>query len=257
MLKSPNRPRAPSAATLRVLYQLAYISSGTAVGIGALCAEERRRRTQIVQKIADNAKRIRQSPRYAHGAAAAAVKRRDFEDNFGWFGQEGEDGTTQNNDEADSVKSGTLENHGGVKMPELPSVVEEEYGRLIEGNHKKSKRRKRNRRPDFVEEHGSRETVAKAEVDTRGDRQARTTTTTSLNSRTCVPPRLENSSKSITLQDDDKTKSWYWMSYKRPMRYGVPQEGDLKAEIARRKLFHATEEGKAYKTSDDDYTTII
>jgi hypothetical protein len=150
-----------------------------------------------------------------------------------------------------------LESHGGVKMPELPSVVEEEYGRLIEGNHKKSKRRKRNRRPDFVEEHGSRETVAKAEVDTRGDRQARTTTTTSLNSRTCVPPRLENSSKSITLQDDDKTKSWYWMSYKRPMRYGVPQEGDMKAEIARRKLFHATEEGKAYKTSDDDYTTII
>ena len=85
MLKSPTRPRAPSAATLRVLYQLAYISSGTAVGIGALCAEERRRRTQIVQKIADNARRIRQSPRYAHGAAAAAVKQRDFEDNFGWI----------------------------------------------------------------------------------------------------------------------------------------------------------------------------
>ena len=84
MLKTPNRPRAPSAATLRVLYQLAYISSGTAVGIGALCAEERRRRTQIVQRVADNAKRIRQSPRYAHGAAAVAVKEHDVDDNYGW-----------------------------------------------------------------------------------------------------------------------------------------------------------------------------
>jgi hypothetical protein len=259
MLKSPTRPRAPSAATLRVLYQLAYISSGTAVGIGALCAEERRRRTQIVQKIADNAKRIRQSPRYAHGAAAAAVKRRDFEDNFGWFGQETADGSSKQAEAdagADLVEAVRLESYGGVKMPELPSVVEEEYGRLIEGNHKKSKRRKRNRRPDFVEEHRNREPVAKAEVDARGDRQARTTTTF-LNSRTYVPPRLDNSSEGINLKEDDNSKSWYWMSYKRPMRYGIPQEGDLEAEIARRKLFHATEEGKAYNKSDDDYITTI
>ncbi|GIZ45016.1 hypothetical protein CKM354_000820000 [Cercospora kikuchii] len=54
----------PSKAALKVLYQLAYISSGTAVGVATLCAEERRRRTLVVQKIADNAKRIRQSPQH-------------------------------------------------------------------------------------------------------------------------------------------------------------------------------------------------
>lgn len=67
----------PSKATLRFFYQLAYISSGTAAGIATLCTEERRRQTAIVQKIADNAKRIRQSPRYRHthhhAAAAAAA----------------------------------------------------------------------------------------------------------------------------------------------------------------------------------------
>lgn len=63
----------PSKAALKVLYQLAYISSGTAIGVATLCAEERRRRTALLQKIADNAKRIRQSPRYVHNKAAAAV----------------------------------------------------------------------------------------------------------------------------------------------------------------------------------------
>ena len=258
MLKPPNRPRAPSAATLRVLYQLAYISSGAAVGIGALCAEERRRRTQIVQKIADNARRLRQSPRYAHGAAAAAVKQRDFEDNFGWFDQETANrGQIQAEPEpdAESAKAGRLENQEGVKMPELPSVVEEEYGRLIERNHKKSKRRKRNDRPDFVEEHGNREPVTKAEVDARGDRQARTTPTT-FNSSKNLHPRLGSSRGGISLREVKNT-SWYWMSYKRPMHYGIPQEGDLKAEFDRRKPFHATKRGQTYNNPDDDCDTII
>jgi hypothetical protein len=65
----------PSSAALKVLHQLAYISSGTAIGAAALCAEERRRRTLIVQKIADNARRIRQSPKYVHNKATSAIKR--------------------------------------------------------------------------------------------------------------------------------------------------------------------------------------
>ncbi|CZT14680.1 uncharacterized protein RCC_00653 [Ramularia collo-cygni] len=68
---SKSRRPVPSRAALRILYQLAYISSGTAVGVAALCAEERRRRTHYVQKIADNAKRLRQSPRHVHNVAAA------------------------------------------------------------------------------------------------------------------------------------------------------------------------------------------
>lgn len=176
MLKSPTRPRAPSAATLRVLYQLAYISSGTAVGIGALCAEERRRRTQIVQRVADNAKRIRQSPRYAHGAAAAAVRQHDFEENYGMDSNENELESLLQVD-ADRVKAGKLENHGGAKMPELPSVVEEEYGHLVEGNHKKSRRRNHTGRPDFVEEHGNRESVAKTGLDAQNDPRIRQITT--------------------------------------------------------------------------------
>ena len=257
MLKSPNRPRAPSAATLRVLYQLAYISSGTAVGIGALCAEERRRRTQIVQKIADNAKRIRQSPRYAHGAAAAAVKRRDFEDNFGWFGQEGENGNPiQADGDADLAKTGKLEDHGGAKMPELPSVVEEEYGRSIEGNRKNSMSGRSNDRQKPVKEPGRWAPVAKAEVDSQGDQQARTIPTSSDPSK--YPPlRLIPANDGNGLKGQIKDTSWYWVSYKRPMSYGIPLEGDLKAESPSRKLFHATAKGKAYNHPDDDYNTII
>src|ERR1700710_3054918 len=78
MLSGKPRP-VPSKAALKVLYQLAYISSGTAVGVAALCAEERRRRTQLVQKVADNARRIRQSPRYYQNAALAAPVVDDYD----------------------------------------------------------------------------------------------------------------------------------------------------------------------------------
>lgn len=187
------------------------------------------------------------------------MKRRDFEENFGWFDQETTNGSPTQVDadfDATSAKAEKLENHGVAKMPELPSVVEEEYGRLIEGNHKKSKRRKRNDRLDFVERHVNRDPVARGQVDARGDQQARTTPKSS---KLWKPPRprLEAPSEDISLKDDDKTKSWYWMSYKRPMRYGVPLDGDLEAKSRRRKPFHATKRGEAYRNPDDDYNTMI
>ncbi|QIX00343.1 hypothetical protein AMS68_005860 [Peltaster fructicola] len=111
MLKQSNRPRAPSAATLRILYQLAYISSGTALGVGALCAEERRRRTQVVQKIADNAKRLRQHPRYKHNAALAVAG--------------GEDGFQC--EMLAHRRGGARSQEGASLGPELPSVIDNAY----------------------------------------------------------------------------------------------------------------------------------
>lgn len=164
MLKAPSRPRAPSAATLRVLYQLAYISSGAAVGIGALCAEERRRRTQIVQRIADNAKRIRQSPRYAHGAAAAVLREQAAED-FGWDGETVEREDLGDKDKRRGKRAAMFEERNGAKMPELPSVVEEEYEELNGRAKKKGRRKGKSGRPNFVQEHGSREPVTRAKMD--------------------------------------------------------------------------------------------
>jgi hypothetical protein len=72
-----SRRRVPSEGALRVLRQLAYISSGTACGAAALIAEERRRQTTLVSKIAENSRRLKQHPRYQH---AHAVHRRLGED---------------------------------------------------------------------------------------------------------------------------------------------------------------------------------
>ena len=63
----------PSARTVKLLYQLGYICSGTAAGLVTLCLEEQRRRIQTLQKVADNAKVIRQHPRY-RGNLALAVE---------------------------------------------------------------------------------------------------------------------------------------------------------------------------------------
>jgi hypothetical protein len=216
MLKSPTRPRAPSAATLRVLYQLAYISSGTAVGIGALCAEERRRRTQIVQRIADNAKRIRSSPRYAHGAAAAAVREQDPQDNFGWSGNESESGPIRPAD-VTKAKARKLENYEGAKMPELPSVVEEEYGRLIKGNRTANRKRSGVIRPIFVEEHGNREAVAKPE---------------------------------------SEETSWEWISYKRQYRAPTSRKTQLTPTSRKKQLFHATRANTEFSDPHEDYDAI-
>jgi hypothetical protein len=242
MLKTPNRPRAPSAATLRVLYQLAYISSGTAVGIGALCAEERRRRTQIVQRVADNAKRIRQSPRYAHGAAAVAVREHEAEDGFGLSGNGYDvEGDGLQWTEADRRRARRLENLEGAKMPGLPSVVEEEYGKLVEGKHKKMKGRNRSGRPDFVEAHGHRESVTRADLEeqsSHNDRVRSTPTSSELGSGT------------------NKKKSWEWTSYQRPLRYGIPTGHTLRATSRKTHLFHATPEGKAYRDPNTTYDQV-
>ncbi|GAB7340127.1 hypothetical protein MBLNU457_6611t1 [Dothideomycetes sp. NU457] len=73
-----NRRPVPSKAALQILRQLAYISSGTICGAAALVAEERRRQTCIAKKIVENSKRIKQHPRYAHGAAAVALQEAEF-----------------------------------------------------------------------------------------------------------------------------------------------------------------------------------
>jgi hypothetical protein len=248
MLKTPNRPRAPSAATLRVLYQLAYISSGTAVGIGALCAEERRRRTQIVQRVADNAKRIRQSPRYAHGSAAAAVKeQREVEDNYGWSGNGNEAGSdgVQRTTETDRRRARRLENLEGAKMPGLPSVVEEEYGKLVEGKQKKMKRRNHSGRPDFVEAHGNREAATRAGLEEQSSHDDSKWTRTS--------SQLGSGAKQKT--------SWDWISYQKPSYYGIATGDTLEATSRKTQLFHATKKGRAYKerldTTFDQFATSL
>ncbi|KAK3058745.1 hypothetical protein LTR09_000310 [Extremus antarcticus] len=125
------RPRVPSRAALKVLTQLAYISSGTVLGAAALCAEERRRRITIVQRLADNARSIRQHPRYAGNVAAAHDGDREgFE---GFFGNgEAAEGTKRwsrrNSDRASA--GGDLTDERGVRGPALPSVVEEGYAKI-------------------------------------------------------------------------------------------------------------------------------
>jgi hypothetical protein len=244
MLKTSNRPRAPSAATLRVLYQLAYISSGTAVGIGALCAEERRRRTQIVQRVADNAKRIRQSPRYAHGAAAVAVKEHEAEDNYGWSGNvnEAESDAFQWT-ETDRRRARRLGNQEGAKMPGLPSVVEEEYGKLVEGKHKKMKRRNRSGRPDFVEAHGHRESSTRADLEEQSSHKDRV--------------RLIPTPSHLSSGTNKKSNSSLdWISYQKPLRLGIATGHTLKATSRKTHLFHATTEGEAYRNPGGTYDQV-
>ncbi|KAK5174671.1 uncharacterized protein LTR77_001753 [Saxophila tyrrhenica] len=117
MFKPKTRP-VPSPGALRVLTQLAYISSGTALGAAALCTEERRRRIKVVQRLADTARVIRQHPRYAGGVAFAReggeeegvmFRRRKRRRREGW-GLEGE----------------------GVRGAELPSMVEAGYEETVE-----------------------------------------------------------------------------------------------------------------------------
>ena len=67
MFSTSHRP-VPSTAALRVLRQLAYISSGTVCGAAALVTEERRRQTHVARKIIENSRTIKQHPRYAHSA---------------------------------------------------------------------------------------------------------------------------------------------------------------------------------------------
>lgn len=262
MLPPPTRPRAPSAATLRVLYQLAYISSGTAVGIGALCAEERRRRTQIVQRVADNARRIRQSPRYARGAAALAVREQaDFEDEVMTWRPEGVEREDWEGKRlvGGERRGGELSLGGweGAKMPELPSVVEEEYGITVERSEGKGRKRRRVRRsgtPEFVEEHRSREPVGKRGLDRRKERPDQ--------------PSIRHLAEDSELQDDDvdtngstilsggKPFPLQWISYQRPEPKTRPNKGQLKPQEPRRRLFHGSEKGRAYRNPEISFERV-
>ncbi|KAL1305958.1 hypothetical protein AAFC00_004096 [Neodothiora populina] len=76
MFCNPHRP-VPSKAALRVLRQLAYISSGTACGAAALVVEERRRQIRVAKKVVENSKRLKQHPRYAHSSTATVLPQND------------------------------------------------------------------------------------------------------------------------------------------------------------------------------------
>lgn len=136
MFNKLRRP-VPSKAALKVLYQLAYISSGTAVGIATLCTEERRRQAKIVQKIADNAKRIRQSPRYVHNAAAA-VRRDGFESSRQGLMQDGPV------DQVDT-EQGLVDQkrkRRPVRDSDLPTAVDRGYEQLALRDYKRTRRRR-------------------------------------------------------------------------------------------------------------------
>lgn len=205
-----------------------------------------------MQRVADNAKRIRQSPRYAHGAAAAAVKKEHFEENYGWFGEETE-GENSRHVENERGKARRLENYEGAKMPELPSVVEDEYGLLIERNGKSSRRRNRTGRPDFVEEHGNREPAVKVESDVRGKEQA---------SPSLIRPVLSKSASAhsgsldgTTSSKDVKRTSLEWISYTRPSRNATSLENNTGITALRRHPFHATRTGKTWENGIVKYQT--
>ncbi|CAK4032438.1 hypothetical protein BST61_czeina62g000220 [Lecanosticta acicola] len=139
MFSGKPRP-VPSKAALRTLYQLAYISSGTAVGIATLCAEEKRRRSQILQRIADNAKRIRGSPRYVGNVASA------------------DDGQLRRR------------RRKSVKSEELPSLVEEGYVQLSQKEEKR-KWKKRRRDPEAVVVDEEQDQERRLRPESRGQKQ--------------------------------------------------------------------------------------
>jgi hypothetical protein len=133
MFKS-KRP-VPSPAALKVLTQLAYVSSGTALGGAVLCAEERRRRIKIAQKLADHARvvrtAIRQHPRHVSNAALA-VNDGEQSGLEGWSSGDGSPkldrrrGRRAKNHVNQNLYS---EENDGVQAPELPSVVEKGYAK--------------------------------------------------------------------------------------------------------------------------------
>lgn len=72
------KPRlVPSRAALKVLRQLAYISSGTACGTAAVILEEQRRQVHFARQVADNGTRLKQHPRRVHGATQVSEHRGD------------------------------------------------------------------------------------------------------------------------------------------------------------------------------------
>ena len=121
----PGKRHVPSTAALKVLTQLAYISSGTALGAAALCTEERRRRIKRVQRLADNARVIRQHPRYSGNAALVGAHHGEgeaFESFFGGGRREERMRSRRRRGDSD-----TRIEEEGVKAPVLPSMVEAGY----------------------------------------------------------------------------------------------------------------------------------
>ena len=119
----------PSKPALRVLYQLAYISSGTAVGVAALCAEERRRRTHVLQTIADNARRLRQNPRHVHHAAAQVETTDDYVVTTGLDDVFGARVDARRNETSRRLGYGVPDM--SVRGAELPSAVEKGYEQVV------------------------------------------------------------------------------------------------------------------------------
>lgn len=143
MFSGKSRP-IPSKGALRVLYQLAYISSGTVVGVATLCAEERRRRIAIVQKIADNAKSVRQSPRHVQSAARARVDQAEHKLLAEESGDDSEDVLLKR----------------AAKTIVLPSEVEKTYKRI--SKKERATRQSSGRRHEpIVEQNGLRDPANK------------------------------------------------------------------------------------------------
>ncbi|KAG9953571.1 hypothetical protein KCU85_g942, partial [Aureobasidium melanogenum] len=115
-----SRRRVPSEGALRVLRQLAYISSGTACGAAALIAEERRRQTNLVSKIAENSRRLKQHPRYQHAHAA----HRRLADDASY------DDATSHPNEASIPDEDLVPQAETFRNSLLPSEVERGYAKL-------------------------------------------------------------------------------------------------------------------------------
>ncbi|KAK4898644.1 hypothetical protein LTR27_003816 [Elasticomyces elasticus] len=149
MYSSTSRP-VPSNAALKALRQLAYISSGTAIGVATLCAEERRRRTQTVQKIADNARRIRQSPRYYQNAAVATQTSEEDIVGSGGLGWLPEYSERQGTSEGTAAKPKHEQCGPPFRGHELPSTVQRGYAQLEEQSkkHEESTAKRRKVRPN-------------------------------------------------------------------------------------------------------------
>ncbi|TKA53936.1 hypothetical protein B0A49_12115, partial [Cryomyces minteri] len=123
----PNRP-SPSAPALRLLRQVAYISSGTVCGAGVVLHEERRRRIRTAEKIKEQARKLRESPRHI-GSRALHSAVATVEEQVPWIPPQ------------PAAQVGDLEAIGSVRGDCLPSEVEKSYGRMQFREYKGKRRR--------------------------------------------------------------------------------------------------------------------
>jgi pentatricopeptide repeat protein len=133
------RRRVPSEGALRVLRQLAYISSGTACGAAAVIAEERPRNTTLVSKIADNSRRLKQHSRYRHHSSHAASQhgRLDSSDAIVTTTTTTTTTPTTNNNNNNATTGSDQDSHvdAAFRNNVLPSEVERGYRTLSSRNH--------------------------------------------------------------------------------------------------------------------------